>query len=91
MSEEFGLRLNQDGLKGMKNVEIDKEGNVRYAKIDMGKILRNEEKKNQDKTGIDITIVDKNIENEPCNAAPITFDTEYKRNSGYGVITFYDK
>ena len=88
LSEGLALKLNQDDLKGMENVEIDESGNVRLADIDLGKILKNEVKKKLDKSGIDITIVDKNIGYELRCAAPIPFDIEYTRDLGYGAVKF---
>ncbi len=88
LSEGLALKLNQNDLKGMENVEIDESGNVRLAEIDLGKILKNEVKKKLDKFGIEITIVDKNIGYELRCAAPIPFDIEYTRDLGYGAVKF---
>ncbi len=88
LTEGLADKLDQAGLKDLKDVERDEHGNIRFSEIDLGKIFKNETRKRLLEKGIKITIADKNIGYELRCAPPIPFDATYARDLGYGAVKF---
>jgi 6-phosphofructokinase len=88
LTEGLADKLDEAGLKDLKDVERDEHGNIRFSEIDLGKIVKNETRKRLLEKGIKITIADKNIGYELRCAPPIPFDAKYTRDLGYGAIKF---
>ena len=88
LAEGLALKIDENELNDLKDVEKDEHGNVRIAEIDLGKIIKNEVKRRLKKNGLEITLVDKDIGYELRCASPIPFDKEYTRDLGYGAVKF---
>lgn len=88
VAEGLVEKLDETGLKDLKDVERDEHGNIRLSEIDLGKVIKNETRRRLSEKGIKITIVDKNIGYELRSAPPIPFDAKYTRDLGYCAIKF---
>ncbi|GAB4420916.1 MAG: diphosphate--fructose-6-phosphate 1-phosphotransferase [Thermodesulfovibrionales bacterium] len=91
LAEGIAERFDLKELSRFEQLEEDETGRVRLSEIQLGRVLKNFVKKTLDSTGIEATIVDKNIGYELRAADPIPFDIEYTRNLGYGAVKFLSK
>ncbi|HEX3035920.1 MAG TPA: diphosphate--fructose-6-phosphate 1-phosphotransferase [Thermodesulfobacteriota bacterium] len=88
LAEGLAEKLDETELEDLKEVERDEHGNIRFAEIDLGKIIKKETQKRLLEKGIKITIVDKDIGYEFRSAPPIPFDAKYTRDLGYSAVKF---
>ncbi len=91
LAEGIAERFDLKELSRFEQLEEDETGRVRLSEIQLGRVLKNFVKKTLESTGIEVTIVDKNIGYELRAADPIPFDIEYTRNLGYGAVKFLSR
>lgn len=91
LAEGIAERFDLKELSRFEQLEEDETGRVRLSEIQLGRVLKNFVKKTLKSTGIEVTIVDKNIGYELRAADPIPFDIEYTRNLGYGAVKFLSR
>jgi 6-phosphofructokinase 1 len=75
--------LDPADLSELGTVERDEHGNIRFADLDIGLVLKETIQETLKAHGIKLTIVTKNIGYELRCADPIPFDMEYTRDLGY--------
>lgn len=80
--------LNPEDLAEVGNIERDEHGNIRFAELDIGQVLKDTVQRELKQYGITLTIVTKNIGYELRCADPIPFDMEYTRDLGYCATQF---
>jgi 6-phosphofructokinase 1 len=80
--------LSPEDLVEVGNVERDEHGNIRFAELDIGQVLKDTVQRELKQYGINLTIVTKNIGYELRCADPIPFDMEYTRDLGYCAAQF---
>ena len=88
LAEGLPELLNPDDLAEVGNVERDEHGNIRFAELDIGQVLKDTVQRELTRFGIKLTIVTKNIGYELRCADPIPFDMEYTRDLGYCAAQF---
>jgi ATP-dependent phosphofructokinase / diphosphate-dependent phosphofructokinase len=81
LAEGLVLSIDPADLAQLEEVERDAHGNVRIAELNIGEILKVQQRLKQ--FGIKTTIVAKNIGYELRCADPIPMDMEYTRDLGY--------
>jgi 6-phosphofructokinase 1 len=69
-------------------VERDEHGNVRFAEIELGVLLKNEVRRRLKERGIRTTIVPKNIGYELRCGPPIPYDMEYTQDLGFAAVRY---
>ncbi|HQQ51159.1 MAG TPA: 6-phosphofructokinase [Spirochaetota bacterium] len=75
-----------------KPKHTDKHGNVLYREAKIGEILAERVKKRyQEKTGMEVKIIAKQIGYETRSAPPISFDVVLGAMLGYGAYKFYNE
>jgi len=75
-----------------KPKHTDKHGNILYREAKIGEILAEHVKKRyQEKTGMEVKIVAKQIGYETRSAPPISFDVVLGAMLGYGAYKFYNE
>ncbi|GJL63772.1 MAG: hypothetical protein NPIRA04_24260 [Nitrospirales bacterium] len=82
-AEGLGKCLTQEELTELGLIEHDEHGHLRFAELDIGKILKDCVVKELKSHGIKMTLVSKNIGYELRCADPIPYDMEYTRDLGY--------
>ncbi|MFH0765786.1 MAG: diphosphate--fructose-6-phosphate 1-phosphotransferase, partial [Calditrichota bacterium] len=75
--------MSESEIKELAHVERDEHGNIRYAEINFGGILKNKVLDRLEEFGLKTTIVSKNIGYELRCCDPTPFDMEYTRDLGY--------
>ena len=88
LAEGLPELLNPEDLAEVGNVERDEHGNIRFAELDIGQVLKETVQRELKHYGITLTIVTKNIGYELRCADPIPFDMEYTRDLGYCATQF---
>ncbi len=88
LAEGLPELLNPEDLAEVGNVERDEHGNIRFAELDIGQVLKDTVQQKLKQYGISLTIVTKNIGYELRCADPIPFDIEYTRDLGYCAAQF---
>ncbi|MFB3146761.1 MAG: 6-phosphofructokinase, partial [Nitrospirales bacterium] len=88
LAEGLPELLNPEDLGELGNVERDEHGNIRFAELDIGQVLKDTVQQKLKQYGISLTIVTKNIGYELRCADPIPFDIEYTRDLGYCAAQF---
>ncbi|MCC6221110.1 MAG: 6-phosphofructokinase [Deltaproteobacteria bacterium] len=88
LAEGLAELIDPASVPEFANVERDPHGNIRFAEIDLGGVLRKCIKSRFKQLGLDLVAVDKNVGYELRCVRPIPFDREYTRQLGYGVIDF---
>lgn len=83
IGEGVVLRIAEQDLEGLQEVERDAHGHARIVEVNIGEILKAEVAKRLQGFGIKTTLVAKNIGYELRCADPIPFDMEYTRDLGY--------
>ena len=85
LAEGLAEKLSAEELEKMGHLEYDEHGHPRLAEIELGKVVKNEVRKELLKLGIDITIVDKDIGYELRCVEPVPFDMEYTKELGFSA------
>lgn len=88
LAEGLPELLNPEDLAEVGNVERDEHGNIRFAELDIGQVLKEAVQRELKQFGIKLTIVTKNIGYELRCADPIPFDMEYTGDLGYCATQF---
>ena len=88
LAEGLTELLDPQDLSALGNVERDDHGNIRFAELDIGEVLKDAVQAALKQHGIRLTIVTKNIGYELRCADPIPFDMEYTRDLGYCAAQF---
>ncbi len=88
LAEGLVERMDVKDLKSLPTVERDAHGNIRYAEINLGEILKEKVQEELNKLGLNATIIAKNIGYELRCSDPIPFDMEYTRDLGYCAAKF---
>lgn len=83
LAEGLIERLSPDELATLPGVERDQHGGLRYGEINFADVLKNRVIERLRASGIDVTVVARNIGYELRCADPIPFDMEYTRDLGY--------
>jgi 6-phosphofructokinase len=88
LAEGLLERLDPKDLEVLENVERDDHGNIRFAEVSFGEIVKFHVQKRLAEFGLKTTIVSKNIGYELRCADPIPFDIEYTRDLGFCAAQF---
>ncbi|MBN2357832.1 MAG: 6-phosphofructokinase [Deltaproteobacteria bacterium] len=88
LAEGLAAHIPPEDLQGIDDVERDAHGNIRFAEIELGRLLKNEVRKRLKARGVDVTIVDKNIGYELRCQAPIPYDMEYTQDLGFAAVRY---
>lgn len=88
IAEGVATRLDPEEFTIMKDVPRDEHGNVRFAEIPMGDILKHQVMTELEGMGIKITIMAKDIGYELRCHPPISYDREYTRYLGFSAVRF---
>ena len=97
MGRDYGVAILGEGvcehipaedLAGMDSVERDAHGNIRFAEIQLGLLLKTEVRKRLKEMGVSATIVEKNIGYELRCAPPVAFDMEYTQDLGFAAARY---
>ena len=89
LAEGLSEVVDQSTIPELMNAERDMFGNIRYAAVDFGGIIRNAVKERLKSFGLsEPLVVDKNVGYELRCRPPIPFDREYTRQLGFGVVDF---
>jgi 6-phosphofructokinase 1 len=88
LAEGISERLDPEELSRHTEIERDSHGNIRYAEIELGRMLKSEVRRRLKERGIPATIVDKDIGYELRCADPIPFDLEYTQDLGYAAVQY---
>ncbi|MEC4673750.1 MAG: 6-phosphofructokinase, partial [Nitrospirota bacterium] len=88
LAEGLTELLDPEDLAALGDVERDEHGNIRFAELDIGQVLKDTVKAALTQHGIPLTIVTKNIGYELRCADPIPFDIEYTRDLGFCAAQF---
>jgi 6-phosphofructokinase 1 len=91
LAEGLLERLDPNDLAVLEDVERDDHGNIRYAEVSFGEIIKMRVQKRLAEFGLKSTIVSKNIGYELRCADPIPFDIEYTRDLGFCAAQFIIK
>ncbi len=88
LAEGLAEILDMASIPELSSAERDPHGNIRFAEVDFGRIVKNAIKTQLEEMGIKLTVVDKNVGYELRCGPPNSFDQEYTRLLGYGVVDF---
>jgi 6-phosphofructokinase 1 len=91
LAEGLLERLDPNDLAVLEDVERDSHGNIRYAEISFGEIIKAHVQKHLAEYGLKTTIISKNIGYELRCADPVPFDIEYTRDLGFCAAQFIIK
>ena len=91
LAEGLLERIDPADLAGLEDVERDDHGNIRYAEVSFGEIVKSRVQKRLAEFGLKSTIVSKNIGYELRCADPIPYDIEYTRDLGFCAAQFVVK
>ncbi|RME02757.1 MAG: 6-phosphofructokinase [Planctomycetota bacterium] len=86
LAEGIMEKLPREDLERLGEMEQDEFGHLRYAELDLGRLLQREVKRRLERRGIGLKIISKNVGYELRCADPIPFDMEYTRTLGYGAL-----
>lgn len=88
LAEGLLERIDPSDLAVLEGVERDDHGNIRFAEVSFGEIVKRHVQKRLAEFGLKTTIVSKNIGYEMRCADPIPFDIEYTRDLGFCAAQF---
>ena len=88
LAEGLIEKLDPQELSGLQDAERDEHGHIRFAEIDLGRMVKTEEHDRFQRRGIRLTITSKNIGYELRCADPIPYDAAYCRDLGYSAIRY---
>ncbi len=89
LAEGLAEILDINSIPELADAERDPHGNIRFAEVDFGRMVKMAVKKRLAELGVkDMMVVDKNVGYELRCRPPIPFDREYTRMLGYGAIDF---
>jgi ATP-dependent phosphofructokinase / diphosphate-dependent phosphofructokinase len=88
LAEGLIEKLNPQELSELQNAERDEHGHIRFAEIDLGRMVKSEVQGRFQSRGIRLTITNKNIGYELRCADPTPYDAAYCRDLGYSAIRY---
>jgi ATP-dependent phosphofructokinase / diphosphate-dependent phosphofructokinase len=88
LAEGLLEKLDINSIPELQSAEKDPHGNIRYSEVDFDRIISNAVKKRLAEFEVNIDVVAKNVGYELRCRPPVTFDREYTRELGYGVVDF---
>ncbi|HEY9232325.1 MAG TPA: 6-phosphofructokinase, partial [Blastocatellia bacterium] len=97
MNQPYGVAVLAEGLiekldprelSELQNAERDEHGHIRFAEIDLGRMVKSEVQGRFQSRGIRLTITNKNIGYELRCADPTPYDAAYCRDLGYSAIRY---
>lgn len=88
LAEGLAELLDPATVPELSQAERDPHGNIRFAEVDFGRIVREAVKQKLGELGVKLTIVDKNVGYELRCVPPNPFDREYTRLLGFGIVDF---
>jgi len=88
LAEGLIEKLDPQELSGLQDAERDEHGHIRFAEIDLGRMVKAEVQSRFLARGIRLTITNKNIGYELRCADPIPYDAAYCRDLGYSAIRY---
>jgi ATP-dependent phosphofructokinase / diphosphate-dependent phosphofructokinase len=89
LAEGLAEILDKESIPELATAERDPYGNIRFAEVDFGRLVKTAVKNRLKELGSkDVMVVDKNVGYELRCRPPIPFDREYTRMLGYGAIDF---
>src|SRR5918912_1389110 len=88
LAEGLIEKLDPQELSGLQDAERDEHGHIRFAEIDLGRMVKTEVHDRFQRRGIRLTITSKNIGYELRCADPIPYDAAYCRALGYSAIRY---
>ncbi len=88
LAEGLIEQLDPAALENLENVERDDHGHVRFAEIDLARMVKVELENRFARRGVRVHVSNKTIGYELRCAAPIPFDAEYCRDLGYAAVRF---
>jgi len=88
LAEGLIEKLDPQELSGLQDAERDEHGHIRFAEIDLGRMVKAEVQGRFQRRGIRLTITSKNIGYELRCADPIPYDAAYCRDLGYSAIRY---
>lgn len=72
----------------LQDAERDPHGNIRFAEVDFGSMVKKRVRSRLEELGVKLIVVEKNVGYELRCRRPNTFDREYTRELGYGIVDF---
>ena len=88
LAEGLAEKIDPRDLNELEEIERDAHGNIRYAEIPLGMILKNRVRQRLRERGISVTVVNKNIGYELRCTPPIPYDCEYTQDLGCSAVRF---
>jgi 6-phosphofructokinase 1 len=88
IAEGIVERLELETLPSGNGKQRDAYGHLHIADIPLGMLLRDRVREELLATGVDATVVPKDIGYELRCAKPVPFDVEYTRTLGYGAVRY---
>ena len=89
LAEGLADVLDHDSVPELQYAERDPHGNIRFAEVDFGALVKRAVRSRLSELGInDLLVVDKNVGYELRCHEPNSFDREYTRLLGYGAVDF---
>ncbi|HJQ23299.1 MAG TPA: diphosphate--fructose-6-phosphate 1-phosphotransferase [Blastocatellia bacterium] len=88
LAEGLIEKLDPQELSGLQDAERDEHGHIRFAEIDLGRMVKSEVQSRFQARGIRLTITNKNVGYELRCADPIPYDAAYCRDLGYSAIRY---
>ncbi len=89
LAEGLAEILDPDSVPELIDAERDPHGNIRFAEIDFGRLVKTAVRDRLKDFGLEkLLVIDKNVGYELRCCPPNAFDREYTRELGYGAIDF---
>ncbi len=88
LAEGLAVCLDVSSVPELVDAERDPHGNIRFAEVDFGSMVKRRVRERLEELGVGLIVVEKNVGYELRCRRPITFDREYTRELGYGIVDF---
>lgn len=88
LAEGLAVCLDLESIPELRNAERDPHGNIRFAEVDFGAMVKRRVRQRLEELGVKTIVVEKNVGYELRCRRPNTFDREYTRELGYGIVDF---
>ena len=88
LAEGLAACLDLSSVPELQDAERDPHGNIRFAEVDFGAMVKRRVRSRLAELGVKLIVVEKNVGYELRCRRPNTFDREYTRELGYGIVDF---
>jgi ATP-dependent phosphofructokinase / diphosphate-dependent phosphofructokinase len=88
LAEGLAEKMDVSSIPELANAERDPHGHIRYAEIDFGGIVKRAVQARLKELKVKTTVVEKNVGYELRCGSPNSFDREYTRLLGYGIVEY---